>query len=199
MPSIKTGTHWSNFCLIQMLILRCTRYMRTLMRAHVSRHPPPQRGGTAFVAGGGGGVVAAAEAAVVGGKVCGVGWGGWIVDHLLLSPGTYFTWLSQMLEIGHTWQHSSSEAGYKCAFLARIGCKNESLLSLLYYPLHVLAPIRYSKQRDNWQIGIELLMRKRQTEAEMKRWLPIQIAVITISTLKLCNNLYSNALLRWED
>lgn len=40
-------------------------------------------------------------------------------------------------------------------------------------------------------------MRKRQTEAEMKHWLPIQIAVITISTLKLCNNLYSIALLRW--
>lgn len=40
-------------------------------------------------------------------------------------------------------------------------------------------------------------MRKRQTEAEMKHWLPIQIAVITISTLKLCNNLYGFALLRW--
>lgn len=42
-------------------------------------------------------------------------------------------------------------------------------------------------------------MRKRQTEAEMKHWLPIQIAVITISALKLCNNLYSIALLRWGD
>lgn len=44
---------------------------------------------------------------------------------------------------------------------------------------------------NNWWIGIEVLMRKRQTEAEMKHWLLIQIAVITISTLKLCNNLYS--------
>ena len=42
-------------------------------------------------------------------------------------------------------------------------------------------------------------MRKRQTEAEMKHWLPIQIAVITLSTLKLCNNLYATALLRWKE
>ncbi len=44
---------------------------------------------------------------------------------------------------------------------------------------------------NNWWIGIEVLMRKRQTEAEMKHWLLVQIALITISTLKLCNNLYS--------
>lgn len=41
--------------------------MRTLMRAHVSRHPPPQRGGTAFVAGGGSGGS---------GGGCGGGWEG---------------------------------------------------------------------------------------------------------------------------
>lgn len=40
-------------------------------------------------------------------------------------------------------------------------------------------------------------MRNRQTGAEMKHWLPIQIAAITISTLKLGNNLHSVALLRW--
>lgn len=38
---------------------------------------------------------------------------------------------------------------------------------------------------------------EKKTEAEMKHWLPIQIAVITTSTLKLCNNLCSIALLRW--
>ena len=42
-------------------------------------------------------------------------------------------------------------------------------------------------------------MRKRQTQAEMKHWLPKQIAVITVSTLKLCNNLYATALLRWKE
>lgn len=61
-----------------------------------------------------------------------------------------------------------------------------------------LTAISYSKQTDNWRVGIEVLMRKRQTEAEMKHWLPIQIAVITTSTLKLCNNLYAVALLRWQ-
>lgn len=85
-------------------------------------------------------------------------------------------------------------------FWQELCAKLVSLHSLLYYCLlYVLTPISYSKQTDNWRIGIEVLMRKRQTEAEMKHWLPIQIAVITISTLKLCNNLYSIALLRWGD
>ena len=96
-----------------------------------------------------------------------------------------------MLEIGHTWQHSGSRGWIT---LRVFGKKCVQYLCIFFMPF---TPISYSKQTDNWRIGIEVLMRKRQTEAEMKHWLPIQIAVITISTLKLCNNLCSFALLRW--
>lgn len=160
--------------------------MRTLMRAHASRHSQPQWGGTAFVAGWGG-------VAVVGGGI-----------------ELWTTCFYHLGHILHDWAkclrldtHDNVQRARldtNVHFWQELCAKLVSLHSLLYYCLlYVLTPISYSKQTDNWRIGIEVLMRKRQTEAEMKHWLPIQIAVITISTLKLCNNLYSIALLRWGD
>lgn len=120
------------------------------------------------------------------------------MDHLLPSPGTHFTRRSQAPEIGLTWQHSPRWAGYKCAFWQewRLKLASPALLLLLSslcpYVNKLFQTNRGATDRD-WGFN------EKKTEAEMKHWLPIQIAVITTSTLKLCNNLCSIALLRWED
>ena len=150
--------------------------MHTLKRAHAHAQPP--RGGTALVAGGEeGGLNCGPPASIT-----------WDIFYMTEPSAGDWTHMTTFRQLGWIQMCIFGKKRAQYFYLRAPSC-TISFMSL--------TPISYSKQTDNWRIGIEVLMRKRQTEAEMKHWLPIQIAVITISTLKLCNNLHSNALLRW--
>jgi len=148
-------------------------HTQTDTHTHTRIHSQPQRDGTALaVSGRGGGLNCVPPASVT-----------WDIFYMIEPNAWDWTHMTTFRQLGGIGV---------CIF-----CKTRlHYLYLCIFLMH-FAPIRYSKQTDNWQIGIEVLMRKRQTEAEMKHGLPIQIAVITLSTSKLCNNLYSIALLRW--